>query len=108
MGSCDGSGRRNPVDPRHGQVHEDDVRSLPLDNGQHGVAVAQLADNGHVGRLGEEHPKAGSDHRVVIHHQDPDHAIISRRTTAPRPGPVLISRRPPASRARSETSLNPM
>ena len=69
---ADVPGCLDPVETRHGDIHDDHVGRQRGGEVEGGVAVAGLADHGDVG-LGR-HAQAQSlpDHRLIVDEQDPD------------------------------------
>jgi hypothetical protein len=66
--------RGEPVHARHAQVHEHDVGAGAdhrLDAGRPVLGARHDLD-GAAG--GQDRPQMGADHRLVVHHHDPDHA----------------------------------
>jgi hypothetical protein len=76
--------RRDPVDERHADVHQHDVRPMHVDGGRHVAPVTRLAHDRQPLRAREHHLQPAPHERVVVDQQNPDHA----GTAAPagRPG----------------------
>jgi hypothetical protein len=65
--------RFEPVDVRHADVHEDDVR-LELGRSRERLrAVGGLAHDVHVFLGLEDHPETGPDEGLVVHDEDANH-----------------------------------
>ena len=72
IGREDPPSRLEPVELGHANVHQDDRRveaSRLLDRLQ---PVRRLGHDLDVLLAGEQHPKAGADHRLVVGHEHPD------------------------------------
>src|SRR5207245_2058994 len=100
---------RNRVDavhPRHLEVKQDDVRPRGLGGGH-----PLLRGSGHSNHLKvpvvlEDGDQSLTHHRVIVHDEDANHAVPSRRgteatTDVPPPGRLSTRSVPPSSRARS-------
>jgi len=73
------------VEPRHTDVHEDDVGPVEVDRAEYLAAVGGLGHHLEARRAGEHHPQAGAHERVIVDEQDADHrGRRARRTKAPR------------------------
>ena len=116
--TCGGSGdaaqrlrRREPVDPRHPDVHEHDVGRVRVDRGLDLVAVPHLADHGHVVAAREHHRQRAAHERVVVDDEDARHAHAGQGSHAQsRWSPAGVrpcSSRPPARCARSARPMIP-
>ena len=62
----------DPVDPRHPQVHQDDVGREPLGHLDRLVAVHRRLDHLDVLKQVENQGEALADHPLVVGEQDPD------------------------------------
>src|SRR5690606_38478492 len=74
-GGNDLTGRRQPVPPRHLDVHQDYIGTLP---GRHpdGLGpIRRLADDVDVVDALEDQPEPGPDHVLVVGQHDPDHDV---------------------------------
>src|SRR5918999_5977794 len=109
------AGRRDPVEPRHADVHEDDVGAEPADLVDCKPAVTSLAD--HLDRLvaRQHRPEAGPHEVVIVDEHDPDRAAHAgtsprygrRARTRKTPFADSVSIRPPTSDARSRIPTMP-
>ncbi|CAM5499990.1 hypothetical protein SALBM311S_03435 [Streptomyces alboniger] len=63
--------RRDAVEPGHADVQEDDVGTVVPGRLAGLVAVGRLGDDRDVRAAGEQGGQAGSDHGVVVGHDDP-------------------------------------
>ena len=77
--------RRDPVELRHADVHEDDVGPVEVDRAEHLAAVGGLAHDLEALRAGEHHPQARAHERVVVDEQDADHRGSAARAGRTRP-----------------------
>jgi hypothetical protein len=86
--------RLDAVQPRHLDVHEDDVRPQLRRQGHRLAAVGGVGNDGQAGRLVDQAPQAVADERVVVPDEDPDDTDRSTSRTlgsahrALRPPPV--------------------
>ena len=96
LGADDAAGRLDPVQHRHADVHQHHVRPQPGRLRDRLLAVAGLADHGHVRLAVEDLAQADPHERLVVGDQQPDHATGRVTcTTNPPPGPRAASSRPP-------------
>ena len=72
VGRKDASGRLEPVELGHTDVHQDDRRVEARRLLDRLEPVAGLGDHLDVVLAGEEHAKAGAHHRLVVDHEDAD------------------------------------
>ena len=100
--------RRDAVEHRHAQVHEDDVGTVPADQGQRLPAVGGLGDHLQV-RLGVEHAaQAVTDHRMVVGDEDPDaHVGTDTAIVVPEPRALSTCNSPPMAPTRSRIPASP-
>ena len=102
------AGRRDPVELRHLQVHQDDVGAEPPGQVDGLSAVGRLADHVDVRLAGEQLLQAGPEHRVVVHDQHADGVghrgspatWTAIRTIVPTPSVDSTRTRPPPSSTR--------
>ena len=79
----------DPVEPRHPDVHQDDVGVVQVNGRQDASAVAGLADDLDLWGAGQHHRQSGTDHRVVVDDEDADRGghghrgMVARRTKSP-------------------------
>jgi hypothetical protein len=71
----DAPGGLEPVEPRHADVHEDDVGSPPGGQRDGLEAVGGLADHLEVRLAGEQQPEPAADHLLVVRQQDADRHV---------------------------------
>ena len=97
----DASGRLEPVQLRHPDIHQDDGGTEP-GGLVHGLEpVGRLGDHFNVLLAGEQHAKAGADHRLIVDDENPDRhgswSRIGRRVlrTNPPSGAVPAAISPP-------------
>ena len=100
------------VEPRHANVHQDDVGSLGVHDLQRLESVRRLAHDIDVRLCGENRLESGAHHGLVVNHDDANHGrapsgIRARRRNPPS-GPGPASTAPPSSRTRSRIPVNPM
>src|SRR3954447_13369640 len=89
--------RLDPVDLRHPDVHENDVRSEVASERSGFGAVRRLADHVHAGEL-EDQAETRPDELLVVREQDADHGRTSgsvARTVKPRLAPAPAANEPP-------------
>src|SRR5262245_40796981 len=119
----DATGRLEPVQPGHGDVHEDEPWPQLVDQLDDLVTVLGLADHFDAGDAGEERADAGADERMVVGQHDADrcHRVVliepagrtaagsQARTMVPGPPEAdSILDRPPARSTRSSSPRMPM
>src|SRR5581483_850366 len=90
----DASGRLEPVQLGHADVHEDDggaVARRLLDGFE---TVARFGDDLDVLFFGEENAEAGADHRLVVGDEDADRHVIASvsgsRVSSTKPPPFTL------------------
>jgi hypothetical protein len=90
MGLCaQQPGGGDPVEPRHPDVHQDDVGTVQVDGGQDAAAVVGLADDLDLRGAGQHHRQSGTDQRVVVDDKDTDRGghgdpgMVARSTKSP-------------------------
>jgi hypothetical protein len=90
MGLCaQQPGGGDPVEPRHPDVHQDDVGAVQVDGGQDAAAVVGLADDLDLRGAGQHHRQSGTDQRVVVDDEDADRGghghpgMVARSTKSP-------------------------
>ena len=82
-------GGGDPVEPRHPDVHQDDIGVVQVDGGQDAVAVAGLADDLDLRGAGQHRRQSGTDQRVVVDDEDADRGshgdpgMVARSTKSP-------------------------
>jgi hypothetical protein len=62
------------VESRHANVHQHEVWMVAPDGDLSLLAISGLADNLDVSLSVEDQAEAGADHRLVVDHEDADHA----------------------------------
>ncbi len=88
----DAPGRLEPVELRHPDVHQDHVR-IEAVGLLHGLEpVARLGDDVDVLLAGEQHAKAGANHRLVVGDEHTD-----RHRSSPPRGSRVLSTKPPSA-----------
>jgi hypothetical protein len=93
--------RLDPVELRHADVHQDDVR-LELAGELHRLgAVGRLADHVEVVLGVEDHPEAGADEGLVVGDEDARHALTLSRSSS---GRRARTRNPPFGRGPASSS----
>src|ERR1019366_2868890 len=112
MGLCAHQpGGGDAVEPRHPDVHQDDVGVVQIDGGQDAAAVAGLAGDLDLRGAGQHHRQSGTDQRVVDDedadrggHEHP--GMVARSTKSPL-ALVPWASSPPTSASRSARPIRP-
>src|SRR4051794_5106503 len=114
LGAADDASRRlDPVEPRHADVHENDVRSQAARLVDRLLPVAGLAHDVDVGLGAQDHAQAVAHEPLIVGEQDAHrgHVAVSSgsvaRTAKPPPGWAALSTWPPKSSARSRMPTSP-
>src|SRR5437899_2002110 len=103
-------GRREAVESRHPDVHEHHLRAVTPSRDQSVLSIDSLADHFNVGLALEDQSKSGSDHRLIVCDQHPDHAVSygrRARTRKPPPWRATASKRPPKRLTLSRIPIRP-
>src|SRR5262245_13694219 len=105
--------RLDPVEHRHADIHQDDVRALGAAHLNRLLAIRSGADDVEVGLSRQQRGEAGTDDLLVVDHEDADrHALgtsigSSASTTKPPPSAGPEFSVPPTMIARSRIPSRP-